>query len=83
MRKYAISDVADVKIINSVTGDVEFEGQALATDLNEDKHNIISYETEVGSINLGIDKDDKELMKIIDRFNEIPCQSFAFLDKIK
>ncbi|MGE7840660.1 hypothetical protein ACQKNX_07705 [Lysinibacillus sp. NPDC093712] len=84
MKEFGISNVADVKIINSITGDVEFEGQALTTDLDTDKHCIISYEIEVGSINLGIDKDNEELMKIIDRFNEIPCQSFAFpIDKTK
>lgn len=83
MKEFVISNVADVKIVNSITGDVEFEGQALTTKIDTDKHVAISYETEVGTINLGIDKDDEELNKIIDRFNEMPCQSFVFLDKIK
>lgn len=83
MKEFTISDVADVQIINSVTGDIEFEGKALTTDLDTNKQHVLSYETEIGSINLGIDKDNEELKKIIDKFNEIPCQSFAFLDKTK
>ena len=76
MKKFAISDKADVKFVD-ITGETVFESVGYLKDLDENKHNIISWMSDLGEVRVGIDKSDKEFNTFIENFKKGETKSFS------